>query len=1141
MIRKTTLREIKQSLGRYIAIMAIIALGVGIFAGLKASKPAMHATTQQYLQKLQFYDYRLISTIGFDAEDAAYFQEQEGVRNAEGAYTYDIMIVSEDGNEMVIKAHSLSENINMVSLSAGRLPENDTECVVDANLFSESRIGDKVSLAKSNDEDDLDVFKYQEYTIVGTVQSSLYIQFERGNSSLGNGTVAGFMYLLPEGFDSEYYTELFVKFTDDFDLYSEEYDAFLEEKNVVWEDLLQNRILDNFNEIVSDAEREIADAEAELEREKADALKELEDAKKELEDAYQELTDAEKEIADGEQEILDGKQELLDGKQEIEDARKEIAENEKKLNEAEAEFASQEQTFLEKEQELNDAISQYNSTKSQLEKQKKDANAQEQELLAQIEQIEQGLALLETQTANLNQMEAELNQAILLGLKSETDEDVILARAQIQAGREEIGAKEQTAQETQLVLNGYLEQVKAGKSWIASAEVELHFAYMEITEATAQLEDGRKQLEDAKLEIADGRTQIKDANKDLDKAQKELEQAESDLEQAEKDLAEAKTELADGWSEYNDGWKEYEEGLAEFEEEIGDAETEIADAKQELADLEQPSTYVLGRDTNVGYVCFESDSSIVEGIADIFPMFFFLVAALVCMTTMNRMIEEQRTQIGVLKALGYSDWTIMNKYLFYSGSAAFTGCVIGFFAGTYFLPKIIWFAYEIMYDIEPLEYLFDAPMAILCLAASLLCSVGTTWLSCKNELSEVSAQLMRPKAPKAGKRVWLEHIPFVWNRLKFLHKVSIRNIFRYKKRFFMMIVGISGCTALLVVGFGIRDSITSIAAQQYDEIQTYDIGVVFNESISEEKEQEFVDAVAGLVDEYSYAAEISVDFGVETQTKGVNLIILKEPDKMGNYINLHTKAGEAVSYPDKGEVVICRKLSEIFDLNIGDSIYLQDEDMNRMEVKVSGICENFIMNYVYINQETYEESIGESPVYKSFFVNLKDGVEAHEASAKMMSVSGVSSVTVNADMQERFASMMGSLDYIVYTIIVCAAALAFIVLYNLTNINITERIREIATIKVLGFYKNETASYVFRENTVLSLIGDVVGLGLGYILHRFVMSKIVVDMVSFDVQIKPVSYVISFLLTILFSWLINRLMSGKLEKINMAESLKSVD
>lgn len=533
----------------------------------------------------------------------------------------------------------------------------------------------------------------------------------------------------------------------------------------------------------------------------------------------------------------------------------------------------------------------------------------------------------------------------------------------------------------------------------------------------------------------------------------------------------------------------------------------------------------------------------MEGLANVFPVFFFLVAALVCMTTMNRMVEEQRTQIGVLKALGYGEATIMGKYLFYSGSAALTGCIAGYFLGIHLFPYVIWQAYGMMYEMGDIVFVSDAATALLCLACALLCSMGTTWFSCRRELREVAADLMRPKTPRAGKRVFLERVPFVWNRLKFLHKVSVRNIIRYKRRFLMMVIGISGCTALLVTGFGIRDSVTDIADQQFMEIQTYQIGVTLKNGVQGAGSAS-LDGIREALAVYGGTCIASLETTMDMETadgvKAVNLIVVEDPVQLSGYIDLHTPAGEALAYPQDGEAVICEKLSERYRIRIGDTIHLVDEDRREIEAVVSGICENYIYNYVYLNAGTYEKALGDLS-YKNLYVDLAEEADVHAAGAALMKADNVTAVSVNADMLIRFSSMMGSMDYIVFVIIACAAALAFIVLYNLNNINITERIREIATIKVLGFYKNETASYVFRENTVLTAIGCAAGLLLGKALHLYVMHKVDIDLMSFDIHIRAVSYLLSVCLTFVFTWVVNRIMSVKLDTINMAESLKSVD
>ena len=997
MMKKTTLREIRESLGRYLAIMAIVALGVGLFAGLKITKTVMVGSADAFWQAQQLYDYRLVSTLGFEEEDVQALAQKADVRAVQGAMEADVLYTDEQGNDKVLKAHSILENINMLETVAGRLPESDTECVVDDHLYGEEVIGSKIVLSGDNDQDDLDSFRYTEYTIVGTVRSPLYVQFERGTTSLGNGSVSGFVYLLPEGFATDYYTDIYVKFEEDAQVYSDEYDAYMDEREAQWETYCEEQGERRYQSIMTEAEEELADAEQELADEKAEAEVELADAK-------QELADAEKEIADGEKKLEDGEQELADNKEVI----------------------------AQKERELADA------------------------------------------------------------------------RAALEAQEAELASQEEA-------LAGMMQGQAAGMQYQMPADM-----------ARQQLEAGKAQIEEGEAELRKARGQIRDAGEEIEESRQEL--------------ADARQEVEDGWQEYNDA-------KAEFDEKIADAEQKLADARAEIADIEKPDTYVLGRETNTGYVCFESDSSIVEGIANVFPVFFFLVAALVCMTTMNRMVEEQRTQIGVLKALGYGEARIMGKYLFYSGSAAFTGCVAGYLAGIRLFPLVIWQAYGVMYRFGGIVYAFDWATAVLCLAASLLCSMGTTWASCRHELREVAAELMRPKSPKAGKRIFLEWIPFIWNRMKFLHKVSVRNIIRYKRRFLMMVIGISGCTALLLTGFAIRDSVTTVADRQFEEIQTYAVGVTLKDGVTKEDLsllEELDQIVADNGGDYGLAVETSMDLETADGIKSVKLIAAAEPESFGAYFDLHTPAGEPIAYPQAGEVVICNKLSESYRIRAGDIITLFNEDREELQAVVSGVCENYIYNYVYVNEETYRKATGETG-YQSVYVNLPAEADVYGVGASLMKAEHVTAVAVNRDMLLRVSRMMTSMNYIVFVIIACAGALAFIVLYNLNNINITERIREIATIKVLGFYKKETATYVFRENTVLTGIGCAVGLVLGRLLHIYVMHEVDIDMMSFDVHVELVSYLLSILLTFVFTWLINRIMSGKLDKINMAESLKSVD
>lgn len=1063
MMKRNTFREIKKSFGRYFAILAIIALGVAFFSGLKITQSVMVHSADVYLKDLQFYDYRLVSTLGFTEENVEALAEKEDVRAAEGAISAEVLYKDAGENERVIKMHSITEKVNKLKLVAGEMPQSADECVVDSVLFSEDAIGSKLVLSENNTTDDLDKFAYKEYTITGLVQSPCYIQFERGNTSIGNGRISGFAYILKDGFAVDYDTEIYIKFDEDYDIYSDEYDSYIDAKEADWEVYTKEQADIRYEKIVKDAQDELDEKKEELEEKRAEAEAELESAK-------QQLTDGETEISDGKNQIASAKTELSAKASELQSGK--------------------------------DALS---SKAAELESASQQISGQESALAAKKAEYEQGL------------------NAYLAAKQQVTDQRNSLEAAKAQLTENTPGYEEMLA------------QIEAGLTEVAGAEAELNAKNAELEAAAGQLSSAESQLAAAKQQIEDGKNALAAAEAELTDGENQLAAAKEQIEEKEDQLEAAETELADGLLQY-------QENQSEFDEQMQDADDQIADAQSKIDEIEKPETYVLARNTNVGYVCLKNDSGVVKGIANVFPVFFFLVAALICMTTMNRMVEEQRTQIGVLKALGFSEGKIMGKYLFYSGSAAISGTLIGYVLGIHFFPLVIITAYGIVYKMGGIYYVSDLPLALVSLTVAVFCSVGTTWLSCHKELKEVAADLMRPKAPKAGKRVFLEHVPFIWKRLKFLQKVSVRNIVRYKKRFFMMVIGISGCTALLVMGFGVRDSVVAVADQQYEEIQLYDIGVTLKAGkMPGEADLKSLDSAlekenaAGM-----YAMEKTIDLVTDKGTKSIHMVAVENPDEVGDFISLHTKKQEPIAYPKEGEAVLSKKVAETYAVKKGDTILLRDSDNNEMHLKVTGICENHIYNYVYIAPESYEKQIGDV-VFKNVYVRLPDASDIHEVSAVLMKADGVTAVTVNSDMLSRISQMMSCMNYIVIIIIICAGALAFIVLYNLNNINITERVREIATIKVLGFYPKETASYVFRENMVLTAIGCGLGLILGKWFHRFVMGEIQIDMVSFNVQINAVSYLFSVLLTMGFAWIVNCMMTGKLERINMAESLKSID
>ena len=1064
---KTTYREIRQSFGRYAAILAIVALGVGFFVGLMVVTPAMVRNGGRYLNSHDLYDLRLLSTLGFEKDSVDAFTGREDIKAVEGAVSSDFLAVDESGKSRVLVAQTLLEVQNQVELKDGRLPEAADEIVVDSSLFSKDDIGKTIQVSDENSEETADLFAYDVYTIVGVADASYYINYQRGSTTLGTGRVSGFVYMLPDGFDTDYYTELFVRLDQNDRIYSDAYKAKIEDLKTWAEPIAEQEAQNRYDSLKADAQQKVDDAQKELRDQTADARTDLEEAK-------QKLTDGQKELADGKEQIADAKKQLQQAKQ----------------------------TLAQKQTELNNGRAQLVDGRSQL----------------------------EAGQAQLDSARAQLNAAIAAA-----------PSAGSQAGAE------------------------SGVSGSAAVSLAQQLAQLDAQQAA--LDAQRNQLESSEAELTAGEKQLAAAKQELSSQEKQLNEQEQKLADAEKELA--------------DGQKEYEDGLQTLDEKTADAKEEIADAQKQIDEIQEPDVYVLGRDTNIGYASYENDSTIVAGIAKVLPFFFFLVAALVCMTTMNRMVEEQRTQIGVLKALGYSEARIMGKYLFYAGSAAGIGSVIGFLIGSTIFPTVIWNAYKIMYHMGDYELMFDPGLAAASLAVALLCSVGVTWLTCRYELMSTAANLIRPKSPKSGRRVWLEHIPLLWNHMSFLAKVSVRNVFRYKQRFFMMVIGIGGCTALLVTGYGIKDTIADIADMQYEEVQLYDMSATLKEGYPDadaaageqgiaaagmaeqqantESENAGTSAAGGEVtdsadfseltevlsessEDWMPFCEISMDLTGRSGVKTANVVIPQDTGAAQEYIQLRTEDGEDISWPGEEEAVISAKLARKCGIRVGDTVTLRTEDGEKLKGKVTALSRNYIYNYVYISPETWKLDNGSDPVYKSIYIHASEGTqENRELSEKLLACDAVSAVAVNADMLSQVNKMMGSLDAVVLLIILCAGALAFIVIYNLTNINITERIREIATIKVLGFRPKETASYVFRENVVLTALGTIVGLGAGICLHRFVIANIDVDMVTFQPRVLPFSFVKSILLTFVFMVIVDVVMYLKLERINMAESLKSVE
>ncbi len=811
---KMTWRSICAFFGRYMALLLIVALSAGFFAGLKVTRDAMNHTGDLFLTEQKFYDFRLYSTLGFTEEDVETFAKLSDIKTAEGTKTLDAM-VHYKGSNHPFTLYAMPERINLPALKEGRMPIAENECLADKERFSADDIGKTISLSEENTEAVTEGLVNKEYTIVGLVDSPMYIGIDRGSTGIGNGVVYSFLYLPEKNFTGEVYTEIDLILQETAPLYSEDYDDLIEEN--------KQRIIDECKALAK------------------------------------------------------------------------------------------------------------------------------------------------------NRYEALLSE---YGLTPE------------------LGAQ------------------------------------------------------------------------------------------------------------------------------FG---------------IEEPKTYVLTRSENVGYMNFENDTAIVSGIANIFPIFFIMIAMVVCMTTMTRMVDEERTQIGVLKSLGYSNRAIMAKYLMYAGSATVLGWALGFFVCTWGIPKIFWFAYNALYDFAPLSYLFSPQLAVITLLVSLIGILGSTWLSCKKELYSVPAKLIRPRTAKNGRRVLPERITPLWKHLTFLQKITIRNMFRYKKRLVMMLFGIGCCAGLVVTAFGVGNSMTGIGNLQYEDVQTYQMEASFIPG-TEEAVAEVLAETEEVKDSLSASYQRVEVFGAE-MVSGVTMMSFEDTTKLSRFWNLHSE-DIPMPYPKKGEAVLNTKLAKLLDVTVGDTVEIRTAEMESGTVTVSGIFDNYIYNFVMITPETYEMYFGEW-ASNTFLLNV-DG-EFDEVAKELTGVDEITSVAQLRTTRNMVESALSCLDYIILMVVLFSGALAFIVIYNLTNINLAERSREIATVQVLGFYPKETESYVLRENLVLSVIASFIGLPLGVLFHRAVMNLILIDLLDFPYVIKPESYVYSVICTILFACVVNLFMKRQIAKIPMAESLKAVE
>ena len=1193
-LRKDFYMEIRKSMGRFLSIFFIVAIGCAFFAGIRSSEPDMRYSGDAYFDRKNLMDLQVISTMGLTDEDVEAIEKLDGIEKAEAGYSVDALCTEGD-NQIVMHVMSLLPSMNQVQVENGRLPEKSDECVVDADFLSKStlKIGDRVTLSSGTDKPVTDSLKEDTFTIVGSVSSPCYIGFQRGSTTIGSGNISAFLCVPEESFCMEVYTEIYAqvkgaeKLTAFTDQYDQRIDSVMKEVEAIKEEREKARydeIVTEASEKLADAEKEITDAEAELEQGKAEAQEKLTAAREKLENAQKELEQAKKELASSQAKIASSKEELEQAQKELNESSGKIAAGEKELNEKSIALA----TLKEQKDTLQGQLAALEQQKEELSGQKTTLEAQKRTLQEGQKNLLDTQAVLQQQISRLKAEKEDLNaEGIRLSEEKETlqkeyeelksqyeasgDTEILKQIEAKKAQLDEVNAKiaENSAKieqnktlletvESQMdpleeklvqMKNGLeqtetaLEKISAGLSEIEAGQEQMQTG---LTQMESYISSGEFQLQAAREQLESGKNQILSGQRQIEDAKKRIADGEEQIQAGIKQIQDGETGLADGWIEYQDGERQANAEIADGEAQIADAKVQLADAKKEIEQIEKPTWYIYDRSHLPEYSGYGDNADRMKAIGEVFPLIFFLVAALISLTTMTRMVEEERTLIGTLKALGYSKKSIAAKYLGYAVLATLTGGIFGVMIGEKILPYIIITAYKIMYRHLPdVEIPYNLYYGVLACVAALLCTVAATIFSCMKELKEQAAELMRPPAPKQGKRVFLEYIPFLWKRLNFTWKSTVRNLMRYKKRFFMTIFGIGGCMGLMLVGFGLKDSISSIVPLQYEDIQLYDGNVILQSDVTMQEKQEVYEALEKNSQVVATAEDLLQKITIEHDgvSKEVYLNVPENVEKFSDFVVLQDRTTkEKYQLTDKG-AVLTEKMAKELGVSAGDTVTIKEENEKERTVKISQICENYMSHYLYMTPAVYKAAYGKEPKYNSIYYRTEGRTtkEAELVGEAALKLDGALSVSYTTELRQQVDDMLQSLDIVIVVLIISAGMLAFVVLYNLNNINITERKRELATLKVLGFYDKEVTEYVYRENILLTLIGSVFGMLLGKILHRFIIVTVEIDSVMFGRNINTISFVYAFLLTVVFSLFVNGVMYFKLKKINMVESLKSVE
>lgn len=1167
-----TLRSITHSLGRFLAIAAIVALGTGFYAGLRMTAPDMKLAADEYFDGTSLMDIRVLSTLGLTDDDIAALRHVEGVEAVMPARETDVM-ASIDGEQYATRVHSLPDAartsdtsdgvharsddpdyLNRPLLVRGSWPQKTGECVLSANLVENDAIavGDTLTITEGVQDVDQTLVT-RTYTVTGFVNAPYYAtSSSMGETTLGSGSIQQYMYVPESDFSADLpYTEAYlaVRGVANERASSDAYQRLVDEVADRIKALAPEREQARVDQLKSDAQKELDEKRADYEGERADAQSQLDDAKRQLDDAAATIAASEQELADGQAAYDSGASELASrrasAQAQLDDAERQIAEGQAQLDAQRPQLddaAGQLQAARAQWQQGADALAaawgDWQRQSDELDAGITRAQAGVADAAAGVDRIQKGIDALEEQ---IKQLDPDKDAQKIAELRAEQD----ALKAQQQDLRAQMALVQATLDDLVNVQKPKLEAARAelqGKQDVLdSSKVELEQQQAAYEGGKAQFDASARKLDQARADLASSRSQ----------ADAQIAAAQQQLDDAAARLQDGRAQLEQGRADYDSGLAEYEQKKSDADAQLADAERRLDDAQKQIDDLERPEWLVMDRTANYGAASFEADADRVDSIAAVFPFIFFLVAALVALTTMTRMVEEERALIGTFKALGYRRTRIASKYLAYAAAASGIGSILGILALSQVLPAVIMKAYGIIYFVPelPLPLPVDPGFAGLAAGLGVGVTLFATWAAVAATLRERPAQLMLPRAPKAGKRIVLERIGPLWRHLSFSWKVTFRNLFRYKKRFVMTVIGIAGCTALLLTGLGLSNAINDIIDKQFGEITKYNAVVTLADDLSSEEQRRIDDLLddGSLVTAHTLVMRQNMlAGGPDEQDKRMELVVPEDPASFDRFVALNTRVGHHPVKLDDDGLVLTEKLAAELGVRAGDAVTLTEQDAignatgTSYEATVTGIVENYVYHYAYMGPVLYEQLMGKAPDYRTVLaVTTSDPDLRVQFSNDLLAAGGVKTVAYNDETIDAYRDMMSSVNMIVVVLVTAAAALAFIVLYNLTNINITERMREIATLKVLGFTPREMNAYIFREIFLLAAIGCAVGLVLGVWMEGFVVVTAEVDQIMFGRAIHPASFLLAFLLTMLFTVLVMLAMRGKLRRIDMVESLKS--